>query len=409
MIRVRCLTCLMPVIVIALVAGAIPRAAADGRLLFADTFDAGLSAWEIVGHDAAHVRASGDAAHGQVLELSPNGDVLALIRGSERWRGVRLEGDMQFTSDIDSYLGLAWRAVRTGRRWDFGLIYVKGNDSYLQLNPHRDFNVSRTLYPEYRTPLRGAAAVETGVWQRFAMEVVGPDVHVSIGRTTTPQMTFHDDEARSGRLGLQPRSVGGAVWIDNVTVRAIDRLSYDGAPVPDVAYASHGLVTSWTVSGPFTETRDDIARRPDRWTAWRRVAADARGAVVTGRDVDAHGPRTVAYYHTRLAATAGGAAIAFGTADDLAVWINGRFQSFVSRQDLAWHDVHVNAAHPGRLVPLDPSPEGHDVVVRVRGGVYASGGFFARVVALGEDPEHSRSSLSLTESAVRDMRCDSVR
>lgn len=361
--------------------------AADERVLFTDAFDAGLGGWEVHGTDAVRVRPSGDAAHGHVLELTPNGDVLALIRGSERWAGVRLEGEMRFPTDVNNYLGLAWGAARTGARWDFGLIYVKGNDGYLQLNPHRDFNVSRLLYPEFRTTLRGPSAVETGVWQRFAIEVVGADVHVYVGATTTPQMTYRDDERREGRLGLQPRSIGGAVWVDNVTVRAIDRLSYGGPAVPEVRYAPDGLVTAWQIAGPFTETRDDVARRPGAGVAWRPVATDARGAVVTGRDVDTHGPRTVAYYRAHLPPTA--SALVFATIDDLTVWVNGHFEMFVPRQDAAWHDVHVNAAHAGFPLALPPSANGHDVVVRVRGGAYASGGFFARAVPRAPAPAGS--------------------
>lgn len=359
-------------------------AAGEGRLLFSDAFDDGLGRWEIHGTDAVRVRASGDGSHGNVLELTPNGDVLALIRGSERWTGVRLEGEMRFPTDVNNYLGLAWGASRAAGRWDFGLIYVKGNDGYLQLNPHRDFNVSRLLYPEFRTALRGPSAVETGIWQRFAIEVVGADVHVYVGATTTPQMTYRDDERRAGRLGLQPRSIGGAVWVDNVTAHAIDRLSYAGPAVPDVTYAPDRLVTAWQIAGPFTETRDDVARRPAAGVTWRPVAVDARGAVVTGRDVDTHGPNTVAYYRAHLPSTA--SALVFGTIDDLVVWVNGHFEMFVPRQDAAWHDVDVNPAHAGFRMALPASATGHDVVVRVRGGVYASGGFFARAVPRAPAP-----------------------
>jgi hypothetical protein len=41
-------------------------------------------------------------------------------------------------------------------------------------------------------------------------------------------------------------------------------------------------------------------------------------------------------------------------------------------------------AHAGRRVPLDLARGANEVVVRVRGGVYASGGFFARVMPGGE-------------------------
>ncbi|MEZ5291877.1 MAG: hypothetical protein R2745_12395 [Vicinamibacterales bacterium] len=357
------------------------RVTATDTVLFSDDFSAGLARWDVVGESAVAVRDSGDSSHGPVLELTPNGDVLALVRGSDRWPRVRVEGDIRFPTDIDNYLGLAYYANESNGRWDFGLIYVKGNNGYLQANPHRDFNVSRLVYPESRALLRGPAAVETGVWQRFAYEVAGADVHVYVGPGTVPQMTFRADGQLQGRLGLQPRSVGGPVWVDNVVVREIDRLSYDGPPVPAITYTPQDLLTSWEMAGPLTATDDDIARHPARYDAWRRVTTDHRGAVVTGHDVDTHGPRTVAYYRTHIRPAAPGTVdLVFGTADDLAVWSNGRFQAFLSRQDAAWYDVHTNPAHPGRRLPLDLVPGDNDVVVRVRGGVYASGGFFARVV-----------------------------
>jgi hypothetical protein len=108
---------------------------------------------------------------------------------------------------------------------------------------------------------------------------------------------------------------------------------------------------------------------------------DARGAVVTGRAVDYHGRRTVAYFRTSVQSLREQSAeLQVSTADDLAVWVNGKFISFVARQDAAWHDFHSNTLHAGRRVPLSLRAGSNDVVVRVRGGVYATGGFFARIV-----------------------------
>ncbi len=352
-----------------------------GAVLFADDFSRDLTRWEMHGDAAVRIRESGDPVRGAVLELVPNGDVLALMKGSDAWRRVRVEGRMLFPSAIDNYLGLVYNAVHRAGRWDFGLVYVKGNNGYLQLNPHRDFNVSRTLYPEFRVPLTGDAAVETGEWQTFAFEVVDTAMHVYIGPSNVPQMTYAAYERASGLLGLQPRSVGGPVWVDDVSVRAIDRLSYDGGARPSPSASLDGLLTSWRLAGPFERTNDRIAQRPAAFGSWAAVATDARGAVVTGRDVDYHGPRTVAYYRATIPSSSGRQAeLAFGTVDDLAIWINGHFEGFVPRQDNAWFDVHVNPAHPGRRVPVTLRQGTNDVVVRVRGGVYASGGFFSRLI-----------------------------
>jgi hypothetical protein len=361
---------------------------AGGALLFSDDFSRGLAYWDVHGGGAVRTRDSGDPARGSVLELVPNGDVLALIKGSDAWSGVRVEGRMLFPSDVDNYLGLVYHAARQGARWDFGLVYIKGNNGYLQLNPHRDFNVSRTLYPEFRAPLAGTSAVETGRWQTFAFEVVGTVMHVYIGSSDVPRLTYEAYERAGGLLGLQPRSVGGPVWVDDVIVRAIDRLSYAGPRIPPVAAHLDGLLTSWRRAGPFERTDDMIAQRPASFPHWTPVIPDPRGAIVTGRDVDYHGPRTVAYYRAVVASPASRQAeLAFGTVDDLAVWINGHFEGFVPRQDSAWFDVHANPAHPGRRVPITLRTGTNDIVVRVRGGVYASGGFFCRLI---DDPERSQ-------------------
>ena len=290
---------------------------------------------------------------------------------------------MRFPTDLDNYLGFVYRHARHGVRQDFGLVYVKGNDSYLQVNPHRDFNVSRTIYPELRAALIGPAAVTTGEWQPFAIEVVGRAVHVYIGATTTPQLTFEGFEGERGAFGLQPRSVGGAVWVDNLEVTRQPALSYGGPPVPRPAYAPESLITAWRVAGPFAATDDRAAQRPDApGVTWRPLATDHRGAVVTGRIVDYHGPRTTAYLRTSLTVPADGRAVLeVSTVDDLAVWLNGAFQGFVPRQDAAWFDVGVTPEHAGRRLPLTLRAGTNDVVLRVRGGVYASGGFFARFVA----------------------------
>jgi hypothetical protein len=351
--------------------------ARDGAVLFTDDFERGLAAWRIHG-DGVATQDSGDPAHGRVMELSPHGDVAALIANSDRWGATRMEGEMLFPTNVDNYLGFVYNFRERNGRMDFGLVYVKGNDSYLQANPHRDFNVSRLIYPEHRTALAGVSAIVTGRWQRFAIEVVGRACHVYVGGTETPQMTFDHFELDSGAIGLQPRSVGGDVWVDNVRVRRISRLSYSGAPVPAIDYTPDALLRDWQVAGPFDRARDDIARHPSK-AAWRPLATDGRGAVITGAVVDTLGPQTVAYFRTQVMAdSAKDASLELGTADDLAIWINGRFHWFLARQAAAWFDFFSNPKHAGESIPLPLRPGANDIVIRVRGGVYATGGFFAR-------------------------------
>lgn len=319
---------------------------------------------------------------GRVMVLDPGGDVYAVARGSGGWGPVRIEGDVLFPTDVDNYLAVIYHVRRHGARTDFGAIYIKGNESYLQVNPHRDLNVGRTLYPEYHVPLRGEAAIQTGRWQRFKVEVAGPDCHFYVGDMTTPQLTFGLLELDAGGVGLQPRSVGGPVWVDNVRVARIDRLAYSGPPRPaELSYSSSDLLTNWLAIGPLDRTDDDIARRPgDRRLSWHPFPTDARGAVVTGKIVDYHGPRSVAYFRTRVnATTSAPATLHVSTVDDLALWVNGRFHWFIPRGTAAWYDFSTNPAHRGQRIPIPLAAGVNEIVLRVRGGVYASGGFFARM------------------------------
>jgi hypothetical protein len=112
--------------------------------------------------------------------------------------------------------------------------------------------------------------------------------------------------------------------------------------------------------------------------------------VVTGRLVDFHGPRTVTYLRTTVAAAADREGVLeFSTADDLAVWVNGVFQAFVARQDAAWFDFPQNPAHAPRRMRVPLLAGTNEVVVRVRGGVYATGGFFARLAPPAAAPSQA--------------------
>ena len=362
---------------------ALEGAPADsGGLLFEEDFENGLGRWTIHGEGTAKIHESGETQHGKILALVPNGNAYAIIDGSEGWRGVRLEGEVLFPTNEDSYLGVVYNLRRREDRRDFGVIYIKGNESYLQANPHRDWNVSRTIYPEYRAPLTGAAAVRRGVWQRFAVEVLGRDCHFYVGDAAAPQLTFSLFEGDSGALGLQPRSVGAEVWVDNVRVTSLERLSYDGPPRPPVEHDPSSVARQWEVLGPLSRAEDEIARSPSSpGLRWRPFETDSRGAVVTGRVVDFQGANTVAYFRTRVLRRAEGPAVLrISTADDLALWVNGRFAWFIPRENAAWFDFLRNPSHGGQSISLDLLGGENELVFRARGGVYASGGFFLRVV-----------------------------
>ena len=372
-------------------------AQADDRVRVETDFESDVSDWTFVGDHSIEVVDSHDATHGKVLELRANGDaVYALARGSEDWGALRVEADFRFPSDDHSYLGLIYNFNGTAERTDFGNVYIKGNGSYLRANPVRDGNVSRLLYEEYRTPLFGPAAIMPRTWHRLRAEIDGPVCHIYVDDMTRPRMTFDLFERTSGAVGFKPRCVGGPVWIDNVRITAIDGPSYLGPPIPDVDYRIEELVTDWQVLGPLTRPAGEIETEPMRSSVthangehgWRPFATDRRGAVITGQVTEFFGDEPVAYFRTLVrSATEIDAILHVTTTDELAVFVNGIFEGFLYRDGYvsgdndwnAWYDFWSNAKHAGSRTTI-PLRRGENVIVlRVRNGHYASGGFFARL------------------------------
>lgn len=380
-------------LVLLLAALSSPGVAQQRPVLFRDDFERDLTAWEIGDSLAIRIVESGDPAHGKILRLAPaHARLAALIRGSGQWPSYRIEGEVLFPDDVHNYLGFIYHYRNDGGRVDLGSIYIKGNGSYVRVNPRRDWNPARQLYEEFRVTLRGADSIRIGVWQRFAAEVSGRICHFYVGDMTTPKVTFDFYEADSGRAGFKPRVVGGPVWIDNIRAVAIDGLSYGGPQQPaGVRWAADELVTDWEVLGPLTRTVPRVEHAttlgPDsvedggRRLGWQPFETDPRGAVITGRVTDFLGDRTVAYFRTTIPVSDGRAGqLQFSSIDDLAVWINGRFQGYGTRGEIAWYDFGRNPDHaPTNRVALDAGL--NYVLIRVRGGQYATGGFFARVAA----------------------------
>lgn len=357
---------------------------ATAQVLFTDDFENGLAGWDIHGGHVIETVEGGDG-HGRVLRLATDGwDILALIRGSAGWSSVRVDGAVLFPHDGDAYLGLVYGFREVDGRTDFGNIYIKGDGSYLRANPHRDGNVGRTLYEEYNTPLTGESAIRIDEWQRFRMEIVGGEAHVYIGDMRTPRLTFDLYEHAGGAIGFQPRSIGWPVQIDDVMVTAIDGFSWRGPPIPDPAYAPDSLLTDWDVAGPYPEHRSDLERGGGATdSAWRPFETDRRGAIVTGRVTAYAGENTVAYFRTRVTVrTDTTVALHVSSVDDLVLFVNRRFRGFYAREGLAWHDFWRDPAHAGRRIPIRLYAGENELMVRVRGGTYATGGFFARLEPL---------------------------
>lgn len=370
---------------------ACPSATA-GQVLFSDAFEGGLASWRFLHGRGYELVETGDPGHGRALSLRTlRLPVYALIEGSGMWGDVRIEGSVLFPESVQNYLGFIYRFRDDGRRSDFGGLYIKGNGSYVRANPRFDTNVGRALYEERRTPLDGPAHVEIGRWTPFALEVVGREAHLYVGDLSTPRFTLPFGAPEGpGAFGFEPRNPGGAVWIDDVVVRSIDGFSYRGAPIPSVAYAPERLVTRWDVLGPLTAMVEEVETGPfdpdftasddGRTVRWRPFETDPRGAVVTAGVTEQRGPRRVAYFHGVVdSPTDGTGHLAISSVDDLALWVNGEFLGFVGREDAAWWDVEENPDHPGATSSISLRAGQNDLLVRVVGGVYASGGFFLRV------------------------------
>jgi hypothetical protein len=364
--------------------------------LFEDDFESGLAGWEISDPQAISVIDSGDAGHGRVLHLAPAGARLhALIRDSESWGAYRIEGEMLFTGDEHNYLGLIYNYRQDERRVDLGSLYIKGNGSYIRVNPRRDWNPARMLYEEYRTGLSGDDGIVIGEWQWFAAEVAGSICHLYVGDPTTPKVTFDFYETDAGQVGFKPRVVGGPVRLDNVRVTSIERLSYRGPRRPlGITYDTTDAVTGWEVLGPLTATAPEVERQggfgataesvedDGRRMSWRPFATDPRGAVLSGRVTEYLGSRSVAYFRVTVEVPEGERArFELSSLDNLVFWTDGVFDGYFERRDrFAWHDFGRNPEHPRTNGYTELGPGSHQLMVRVRGGQYATGGFFARLV-----------------------------
>ena len=366
--------------------------AAAGEVLFRDDFSTDLSGWETNDADAIAIIDSGDPARGGVLRMRPAHSALyALIRGSEHWPAYRLEGEVLFPTDEQNYLGFIYNLREREGRTDLGSIYIKGNGSYIRVNPRWDWNPARRLYEELKVALTGEAAIVIGQWQRFALEVAGRVCHLYIGDLTTPKVTFPYFAHDSGKAGLKPRVVGGPVWVDNLGVTALDGLSYRGPMRPEIDYQPERMVTDWQVLGPLRRAHSEFEKRREPTAegvveegvthAWRDFETDPRGAVETNRVVDFRGDRTVAYFRTTIDVPPGvRAELQFSTIDDLTMWRNGKFEGYSYDDRYAWYDFGLNPDHPpSPYTGLELTPGANHVLIRVRGGSYASGGFFAAV------------------------------
>ena len=364
-------------------------------LLFSDAFESPRPEWIASDPSYVSIVESGDPEHARVLELTPAAGlpsallnrllsrppgepVYALIKGSESWGPVRIEGQVYFPEDGDSYLGIIYGYDDRRGRADFGSVYVidKPDERYVRVNPHYDWNPARALYEELRVGLDKPAE---RAWLPFAAEVVGSSCHFYVGDLATPVVTFGLFEGEGGRIGFGPRVVGAPVWLDNVSVRSIDRHTYTGPPRPQApTLQTDDLLTEWQVSGPFAEPQTELG-------PWRPFPVDVRGAVISAKVVEFFGERRFAYFRTQLdldtrqtlefASAVRLALRVDGSEVDLAGPNVGRFNF----RRVAWFDFREG---PQAWAELPPGR--HELIVETESD-YSGVGFFARVREVAVD------------------------
>ncbi|MCZ6673792.1 MAG: hypothetical protein O7C75_12740, partial [Verrucomicrobia bacterium] len=308
----------------------------------------------------------------QLLSRPPAEPVYALIKDSDNWGAVRVEGQVYFPTDGDAYLGIVHGYQVDHQRADFGSIYVidKKKRRYVRVNPHYDWNPARALYEEFRVNLKKP---EQSGWLDFAAEIVGGSCHFFIEDLEVPVVTFNLFDEQKGLIGFIPRVVGESVWLDNLRVYSIDQHSYLGSPRPQsISKPADNLLTDWEVSGPFADLQS-------RLNSWHPFAVDERGAVIAAKVTEYLGERRYAYFRTQVTLVTP-QILEFATSVQLSLRLNGKEVELsgpnIGRFDfrrVAWFDFREGAQAWIQL------PAGsHDVVIEVKSD-YAGTGFFARV------------------------------
>lgn len=363
--------------------------------LFFEDFEHGLQQWDINNPEKIRIIASGDTLHNQVLALHPGGsNTWALIKKSTDWTGIKIEGEVLFPEFDHNYLGFIYNYNIKGIRADYGCIYIKGNSSYVRVNPHRDGHVSRILYDEYKTNLTGSDTIITGQWQRFRAEVLDSICHFYVGNMEHPKITFNLHEYQSGKIGFEPRVIGSEVWIDNISAEKINALSYQGARQPSgIQYQPKKLLTNWEAIGPFRKPQAAIEQdgrknrkiyeaHPQQYQ-WQPFSTDARGCVVVGKIAEWASLKRYVYFHTVLPInTSKEATLYFSNTNPLSVWLNGEMVGEVAAQSRAWYDFWENPAHEGNKLKVRLEKGKNSLLIRVKGMGwfdYAGDGFFAKL------------------------------
>jgi len=387
-----------------------------GEISFWDDFEKGLKKWDLVNGDKIEIIDSNNSEHGQVLCLHSGGEaVYALIKNSQNWTNIKIEGDICFPWYTCSYLGLIYNYNVKGPRTDFGSIFILGpygddfepyfteylshvqwppekfTGNILLVNPHRDTNANRSLYSEYWVTLREKDTVKPSEWGHFKAEIIGPACHFYLGDMKIPKITYNYFEYNSGRVGFKPRFTGAEVWVDNVKVENLSEFSYKGPIQPaGIQYKPEKLLTKWKAIGPFSrrikeiETEGYIAEKTYKFQGkklkWEPFEADPRGCVVSARIIERFSLNINAYFYTQIESPdQREVTFEFSTTNPMVLWVNNTLIGPINKEFTAWYDFWENPGHRGMIrthrVTLKQGK--NQIIVLVKGGRYGGDGFYA--------------------------------
>ena len=106
------------------------------KFLFQDDFEKGLQHWDLSNPGKFVLYTTKDRRHQKIIRLVPGGhNTYMLLKGSENFKSVSIEGDVLFPDTLNSYFGVIYNYTIRGSRNDYGCIYIKGNDNYLRQIP----------------------------------------------------------------------------------------------------------------------------------------------------------------------------------------------------------------------------------------------------------------------------------
>jgi hypothetical protein len=386
-----------------------------GNIYFKDDFETGAGKWDLVNADKIEIVDTGDPEHGKALCLYTGGEtVYALIKGSDGWTDIKIEGDVFFPWYTCSYLGLIYHYNVNGPRTDFGSVFILGPfgedlvpyfrnywkyvesppdhfmGNIIWVNPHRASNASRNNYSEYWVTLTDETrAIKPGKWGHFKAEIVGPACHFYVMDMETPIVTYNFFEFSSGRVGFKPRFTGSEVWIDNIKVTPLKELSYKGPILPaGITYKPAELLTDWKVAGPFTRRIKEIETQGyqvdksytlhDQTYKWEPFESDPRGCIVTGKLTNRFNYNFFVYLYTEIdSPDQKEVTFEFSSTNPLVLWVNNKMVGNVKRQFVNWYDFRENPEHKGEQLKATLEAGKNRIMVLNMGGNYGGDGFYA--------------------------------